>query len=906
MKHALAFLALVLAATTALAQVNLVRNPAFETDADANGEPDEWHASGDSRLVTQTLTIDRGRDAKPCARLASTKYTAGNPAAHAMLCQMGVPVERGKNYQVTFWARGEAIARDVVSVALSDTSVWANCGLEGALVPSPDWKEHQFIFRATRDCGEKSRFQIWFHSTGTLWIDDVEFKEAGRDLYHPGHVIPSEGIKNLVPNASFECGLDGWGSAEWDRTAHWGGSMNRLFGQIDPGEALHGGASLKIDLSPENQPVSYFDYYDLHRAPIRAPLAGNPGFVEVEPGRNYTLSVYMKAARADTPALLAVRQFEGRRFEKTALVSTKWERFVLQFKPAARWCYVLAGPDLRKTGENPDPPERATVWLDAVQLEQSEEPTAFAPRRPLEFGVWSEKPGNVSDWNESLEFTVRVHREPGATEPFQINAYFQDFFDADRVVDMVTWKPEVGKDREHTFVYPPRPDRRGFLRFRAGMRVGDRVEQRAMRVAVIPRNDKDDSRFGVNHAYPWPHLLDLCREAGLVWMRDWSCKWQEVEPEKGRFAFEEADHQIDRPLGHGLQVLAMLPFPSAHWSSSAPADYKLTGDYVNRREHVAYAPRDVTEFENYVGRTVSHYRDRVTWWQVFNEPVFTSYSLPRKFGYDAADYAHWTKAFARAVRQANPDAKVLAGIGYLNDGQILDDWEQFLEAGTLEVVDAVDIHHYPRLRPPEFIEELLEKFNALMDEHGGRKPIWLTEYGYYADDEPWSVPMPSSGFDTPLESEQLQAAYAVRWATILFAGGVDKIFYHAGTCDGLNRDSLQGIFYEYAGQPHKIYAAQAVMAHLLSPTCQFTKRLALGEGVRGYLFRDGPRSVAVVWATAGAKSGEVRLENDKLQLWDLMGRPQPSRRFTPDGTPVYLLSDDLSPEAFEAALSISE
>jgi hypothetical protein len=33
-----------------------------------------------------------------------------------------------------------------------------------------------------------------------------------------------------------------------------------------------------------------------------------------------------------------------------------------------------------------------------------------------------------------------------------------------------------------------------------------------------------------------------------------------------------------------------------------------------------------------------------------------------------------------------------------------------------------------------------------------------------------------------------------------------------------------------------------------------------------------------------------------------MGRPQPSRQFVPSGTPVYLVSDGLSDEAFEAGL----
>ena len=34
--------------------------------------------------------------------------------------------------------------------------------------------------------------------------------------------------------------------------------------------------------------------------------------------------------------------------------------------------YVLAGPDLGKSQDNPDPPARATVWLDAVQLVPSD------------------------------------------------------------------------------------------------------------------------------------------------------------------------------------------------------------------------------------------------------------------------------------------------------------------------------------------------------------------------------------------------------------------------------------------------------------------------------------------------------------------------------------------------------
>ncbi len=884
------------------AEPNLVRNGDFE--ALTAGAPDDWRASGDSRLVGQKLTADRGRDGKTCARLDCTRFTADNPACHAMLCQMDVPVKRGTGYRLTLWARAEKLAAETVAVAISDTRSWSNCGLNGAFAPATAWRPYEFAFQATRDCPKGSRLQFWFGSTGTLWVDDVVLLEAGRDLFRPGQIHASlPAAKNLVPNGGFECGSDGWGSAEWDRTRHWGGPMNRLFGQLDTTQAHQGRASLRIELTPENHPVSFFDYYDLHRSPVRAPLAGNLGFLEVEPGKSYTLSVWMKAAAADTPARLAVRQFEAGDTSLAVRVGTDWRRYTLRFKPWRRWCYVLAGPDLFEADDNPRPPERATVWLDAVQLEQADEATEFAPRADVELGIATDRPGNVFDWDEPLVFQLAVAgsglRQPA---PASVALRVTDFFDKPLWQETLAVDVPAGGAVEKTVQVPASERLRGFLRLEAVLTCGGVKQQRSLRLAAIPVHTGGDSRFGVNHAYPWPHLLDLSRKAGLVWVRDWSLKWQTVEPEKGRFDFTETDCQIDRPLKHGLKVLGLLPFPSSNWASTAPgADHKGTS-YESRRGVVAYAPRNEGEFENYVARTVKHYKGRVRWWQVFNEPLFTSYSLPRSKGYTGEDYARWTAAFARAARKADPQCRVLAGIGYLGEGQIMKDFEQFFAAGGLKACDAVDIHHYPRLRSPEFAEKLLDDLNALMKKHGGRKPIWLTEYGYYADDQPWARPMPNHGFNQPLASERQQAAYAVRWASLMFARGVDKIFYHAGTCDGVNRDSLQGIFYEYGGAPHRIYAAQAVIARLLVPESRPAGRLELGGGVRAYVFTDPAKTLAVVWAPAAAKPSPVRLLDEKLRLVDLMGRPLAARQFTPDGTPVYVVGEGVAAEAFRAGV----
>lgn len=184
LRYVLLTLAFCLGEQASLAAENLIRNGSFEQDADGDDVPDSWRAAGDHH-VTQRLRLDAGRDDGRAARLQCTEFTDVGPASQAMIAQRGVPVRRGQQYRVTLWARAEDLEAGMVSIALADTSVWTNCGLQGAFAPGPEWQKYEFIFRANRDCGEASRFQMWFSSTGTLWLDDVRFEKAGYELFRP-------------------------------------------------------------------------------------------------------------------------------------------------------------------------------------------------------------------------------------------------------------------------------------------------------------------------------------------------------------------------------------------------------------------------------------------------------------------------------------------------------------------------------------------------------------------------------------------------------------------------------------------------------------------------------------------------------------------------------------------------
>ncbi len=355
---------------------NLIRNPDFALDADGDGVPDGWRVSGDANVV-QTLSVARDEEGRPCARLQATAFKAAGPASHVMLCQMDIPIERDRYYRLVFRARGEGLADDIVQIGMRDTRDWASVGLDEAFVPTSDWKRYEFTFLAPQSCPTGSRLQFWFSSVGTLWMADAELLLAERPFQGPGMRIEPGMSANRVPNASFECGDYGWGSEARDREVHWGGSMNRLFGTLDKDRPCHGTSCLRIELSPDSQPVSWFDYFELSRQAIRAPLAANLGFLKVTPGQPHTLSAYLRAETAGTPGLLAVRQFRVRDFEQAIAIGREWQRHALTFTPSAEWCYVLAGADLRALDRQAAP--RATVWVDAVQLEASKRPTPFAP-----------------------------------------------------------------------------------------------------------------------------------------------------------------------------------------------------------------------------------------------------------------------------------------------------------------------------------------------------------------------------------------------------------------------------------------------------------------------------------------------------------------------------------------------
>jgi len=884
----LAVMALGAAPLGAGESVNLVANGDFAQAA--GGKPDKWQTSGNPRDATQTLEVVKDPEGKPCAKLVCTRMERKGADSHAMLAQVGeVKLLKGRTYEFSCRARAEGLRSRTVRVALSEMKPWGGTGLYEELPVSGSWRSYRRIFTATQDVGPTGRLQIWFAETGTLYLADVRIAEYQEQEVEFTDLVRPAGGKNLVANGSFEVGAWGWGST--GTGAGWG-DLSGLHGRVELSGGAHGRAFLRIPLGGEQTPVLHFDYFDPVVKRELRPLAASGGWIRLEKGQPYTLSCEMRADQDGVPAVLGVQARDpaggGRQHRQTVKLTKAWKRYSLTFRPEQRFGFVLAGPELAEE-------QRVEVDVDAVQLEKGQQATAFEPRAPIEFGIEPSQPAGI--FVQGQPASLRLLAANHGAQPAQVKVSFKvtDFEDQPVAWPAQALEVAAGAAARSEPAIPA--EWNGYYRVRATAEAGGQAESAEVRLAVVPKRSGADSVCGINHAFTTAQLIGLAAKGGVTWYRDWTLKWQHLEPVKGEFHWEIGDRQIDRVLKEGAQVLPLLPpFPSADWSSEAPDSLRATKEYPGNRARQAFAPKDPKELAGFIEQAVARYKDRIRVWEFLNEPVYTGYALPAREvtpggrRYTAADYAALLKVAAAAMHKADPDCKVMGGIA----GGPLELTREVIAAGALQHLEIFNLHIYPGARIPEGFAGEMDELLALMDANGGRKPIWVTEFSYYATDDlprkPF-VPRPGNWAEARLlESERQAADYTVRFFAIMLARGVQKVFIHSGASGRVNDPNLECALFGYGGAPRKLFPALAVMTELLGPAPAFAGEKQLGEAGRCLAFEAGGRSVLMLWKEdeEAAAAGVTAPAEPEVAWLDLMGRKlsPPARLST---SPAYLV-----------------
>jgi hypothetical protein len=869
---------------------NLVYNGSFELGSDADGRPNGWRTSG-HREIKQAFQLAAGRETGHSANLVCGAFTEGTPGSHVMACQTGrMAVKKGQWYRLSFWSRGNRIDRHICQARLLDMRTWKSSGIAVSFAATPVWRHTEKFYRSAIDIpASDSRLQFWFNSTGSLWLDDIQLEPIEMEIRYLPEILPGN-TRNLLYNGSFECGLAGWGSYTPELHA-WPGNLFRPLCSIDATTSFLGTQSLRIEANSPEAPIFQWDYRGATPERIATPFAAHHGWAKVRPGEPCTFSCYVKASRRRAGVAIRVRQSEGRSLYQYVNAGTAWQRLSFHFIPESSHVWLAIGPKPGKARDG----EPTTLWIDGAQLEFGTRPSPFTCRSDIEVGLSTTEPGNIFfDPADGIELSIDFSNASSKPLTVRGDVTAVDFFDQEVVRRHVEQElPPHGRTQQR--LGGILAGQQGYYRFRWQRDDRNPTSTPSLRAALLAPYPHANSVFGMNHPYPWRFLLPLCKSAGLTWMRDWSVAWDTVEPKQGKWNFQNCDTQIARIQEAKLNTLMLLPFPAASWSSSATVEKEETraeeSTSIAKRAR-AHASRIPGSFQNYVKESVRHYGNRIDHFAILNEPVYTMYALPERYGYGTEDYLNHLETAYRAIKAEQPTAQVIGGIGAWLDRHWV---HEFIKGGGLQWCDAMDAHLYPATVPPNLFEADLKRCHDLMRKHGGIKPIWLTEFGCYADDDPHMTPIPTIG-DSAMSranwpNERAASEALVKTAAVFLSNGIEKIFYHAGTCGVINEKCGGSVFFEYGGTPRKMYAAQTVLAHMLGPKPQPVPITTGDQLLKAYAFRTGDRFVAIVWSTDG-QNFPLPLTSG-VSASNIMGNSETTEPLSVSGTPIYLVAGNV-------------
>jgi GH35 family endo-1,4-beta-xylanase len=226
--------------------------------------------------------------------------------------------------------------------------------------------------------------------------------------------------------------------------------------------------------------------------------------------------------------------------------------------------------------------------------------------------------------------------------------------------------------------------------------------------------------------------------------------WDQLDDLVVSKAYEKSDP------GFNL-VLVIAPIRCA---SGVPPDCPLD-TYIDESEEVF--------FKDFVKAAVNRYPE-VKYWQAFNEP-FPSGWAGR--GGTLNGYLRFIRLMSEAVREADPDAKIILG-AEITTGSGLSPAVQAVISGLADedVFDIVDMHYW--WYADDWKIQSPTEMRAYLDNNGyGNAEIWMMEHGTYVN-----APTPKTGGQLAYQSEKQQASFLIKSYMYNLANDMDKVFWN--------------------------------------------------------------------------------------------------------------------------------
>ena len=231
---------------------------------------------------------------------------------------------------------------------------------------------------------------------------------------------------------------------------------------------------------------------------------------------------------------------------------------------------------------------------------------------------------------------------------------------------------------------------------------------------------------------------DFVAKSGVKWARLQS-GWQRTEKEKGVYDFEWLDSIVDKMLEIGVEPWLCLCYGNSLYTDIAKKVFGAVGCPPIKTEEERKA------WSNYVKATVTHFKGRIRYYEVWNEP---DGKWCWKHGPDGEELGNFIIDTAKACKAADSECKVIGFATCLTDKDYL---EKAAQTGCLDYIDAVSYHAYGTVE--ERFKYIFDVYKSFLESHGKNIPIIQGESG--AQSRPNGAGALSGGAWTPLKQSKL-------------------------------------------------------------------------------------------------------------------------------------------------------
>lgn len=194
--------------------------------------------------------------------------------------------------------------------------------------------------------------------------------------------------------------------------------------------------------------------------------------------------------------------------------------------------------------------------------------------------------------------------------------------------------------------------------------------------------------------------------------------WPRVEPTQGNWDWSLADQTVAEALHHDTELLGILGYTPS-WAGVEP-DENLKQAGANRS--ISWKPKFVSNFGDYIHRTVSRYKGKVKYWEIWNEIDWHPPAPPYSFTGSTDEYLSLLKEAYFRAKKADPNCQILiSGFGLFGDRNMP---FELMGLGAAPYFDIFNFHGYAG---PASVDPL----QALLTKTKPGAPIWNSEHMWH-------------------------------------------------------------------------------------------------------------------------------------------------------------------------------